>query len=408
MHGPISRKMAKALCAFVLGGTLGLAGCEPPTDTVTELDAAVGGSGGGSSAGGGAATGGSGGGSAGSGGGTATGGAGGSGGAGGGGGTMGSGGTRATGGVAGSGGATNAGGSGGGSADARADGPFDARDGGAAGGSPGHRRHTCDRRRHGVRRDHGERWRGERRHDWRRRDHGARYGTLPDGGPRSRRGGREGLGRRLRWLAHVRLRVRQGQSEQHFLQRLPGRHQDRDRHRQHQLPRRQRHHEVDLRGQRRDRRQPRAPQSARRRLGAELPAHSAHATGFQLRGQRRQPGRSRRRRRLRDRAQVAARQRAGQRQRRGHGQHLSRRYQAGRHAPVAHRSGAQHPFGRALHAALGVRLRRRRQGRGGGEDRAGHQGRHGRYLGKGPAASDNDSTGVPQLGRLHPERARST
>ena len=67
-------------------------------------------------------------------------------------------------------------------------------------------------------------------------------------------------------------------------------------------------------------------------------------------------------------------QRQGQLPVRLHRQHDRRRRQARRHPPVAHRPGPQHPLRRALHAVPGVRLRRRRQGRGRHEDRR----RHGR------------------------------
>ena len=50
------------------------------------------------------------------------------------------------------------------------------------------------------------------------------------------------------------------------------------------------------------------------------------------------------------------------------GKRLRRRVQARRHAAVAHRPGPQHPRRRALHAVPGLRLRRRRQGRGRHED----------------------------------------
>ena len=72
-------------------------------------------------------------------------------------------------------------------------------------------------------------------------------------------------------------------------------------------------------------------------------------------------------------------------------------YKLNGHAAVAHRSRAQHPRGRALHAVRGLRLRRRRQGRDGGQDRARHQGRHAAaYLKLGPAASDDAHDDLPQ------------
>ena len=53
-----------------------------------------------------------------------------------------------------------------------------------------------------------------------------------------------------------------------------------------------------------------------------------------------------------------------------------RRLQAQRDPVVAHRPRPQHPGRRALHAVPGVRLRRRRPGRGGDEDRRRHPVRH--------------------------------
>ena len=56
-----------------------------------------------------------------------------------------------------------------------------------------------------------------------------------------------------------------------------------------------------------------------------------------------------------------------------HRQRLRRRVQARRHPAVAHRPRPQHPRRRALHPVPGVRLRRRRQGRGRHEDRRRHR-----------------------------------
>ena len=98
--------------------------------------------------------------------------------------------------------------------------------------------------------------------------------------------------------------------------------------------------------------------------------------GVHVQRQRRQRRRRRRRRRLRDHPQVGSVELEGQLAVGLHRQRLHRRVQARRHAAVADRSRAQHPRRRALHAVRGHRLRRRRQGGDGGEDRARDEGRH--------------------------------
>ena len=90
------------------------------------------------------------------------------------------------------------------------------------------------RRRHRLRRRHQLRWLRQLRghHRLRRRDqlrwrHRSRWTTgraFPDGETGPRGGGSKGCEWRLCWLAHVWLRVQQGQPRQRCLQRLPGWH----------------------------------------------------------------------------------------------------------------------------------------------------------------------------------------
>jgi len=71
-----------------------------------------------------------------------------------------------------------------------------------------------------------------------------------------------------------------------------------------------------------------------------------------------------------------------------------RRLPARRHAPVAHRPRAQHPpLGAHYNSVHGLRLRRRREGRDGGQEpRPAARDGTGQFLHTGPAASDNDAT----------------
>jgi hypothetical protein len=82
----------------------------------------------------------------------------------------------------------------------------------------------------------------------------------------------------------------------------------------------------------------------------------------------------------------------------GSPERLRRRLQAQRHPAVADQPGPQHPGRRALHPVPGLRLRRRRRRRGGDEDRRRHRRRA-------PAGHRQRLRGLPQLQRLHPDRA---
>ncbi len=97
--------------------------------------------------------------------------------------------------------------------------------------------------------------------------------------------------------------------------------------------------------------------------------HDAQRRVVHLRRERRLGRRPGRRRLVGDRAEVGPHQRQGQLAVGLHGQRVPRRLQAQRHQAVARRPRPQHPGGRALHPVPGVRLRRRRQGRGGHQDR---------------------------------------
>lgn len=110
-------------------------------------------------------------------------------------------------------------------------------------------------------------------------------------------------------------------------------------------------------------------------------------------------GRHGRRRHVRTRAQVGPVQRQGQLPVRLHRQRVRGRLPPRRHPPVAHRPGPQHPGLRPLHPVPGVRLRRRRPGRGGDEDRRRHQGR--------PRRRDRQfERRSPQLQRVRAQRPR--
>ena len=76
-------------------------------------------------------------------------------------------------------------------------------------------------------------------------------------------------------------------------------------------------------------------------------------------------------------------------------QRLRRRVPAQRHPAVADQPGPQHPRRRALHAVPGLRLRRRRQGRGRDEDGRRHRLRH-------RTGHRQRLRRLPQLLRLHP------
>ncbi|GAA3422130.1 hypothetical protein GCM10018952_71140 [Streptosporangium vulgare] len=98
-------------------------------------------------------------------------------------------------------------------------------------------------------------------------------------------------------------------------------------------------------------------------------------------------------------AQVGAQRRQGQLPVRDHQPGLHRRDQTRRHPAVADQPGPQHPRRRPLHPVPGVRLRWRRPGRGGDEDRR----RHGRR----PRRHHRQRERQPrQLLRLHPGRSR--
>ncbi len=145
-------------------------------------------------------------------------------------------------------------------------------------------------------------------------------------------------------------------------------------------------------------------------LGAKLPAHSPRRPThwpqwWHLQRKRWRPRGSRWRRHPRHRPQVGSVERAGQFQLGRHRQCLPRRIHFGGQAPLAHRPGAQHSRRRALHADVGGRLRRRRQGGSGGQDRAGHQGRHRRLSEQGTGGQRRRQRRVPQQRRLHPDRA---
>ena len=180
-------------------------------------------------------------------------------------------------------------------------------------------------------------------------------------------------------------------SDQRLVQRLSQRHPHRRRHRQHQLPGRGRHGHVDLHRASGDRRRRGRRLGVGDRLGAAVPARAAadparrqhaghlHADaqrGLHLHRQRRQRRRRRRRRALRDHPQVGSDQLEGQLAVGLHRRRVHRRLPPGRDAAVAHRPRAEHPRRRALHPVHGLRLRRRREGGDGGQDRARHQGRH--------------------------------
>ena len=92
-------------------------------------------------------------------------------------------------------------------------------------------------------------------------------------------------------------------------------------------------------------------------------------------------------------------QRQGQLPVRRHRQRVRRRVRAERHAAVADRPGPQHPGRRALHAVPGLRLRRRRQGRGRDEDRGRHPVRH-------RAGDRRRQRRLPEQRRLRADRAR--
>ena len=194
-------------------------------------------------------------------------------------------------------------------------------------------------------------------------------------------------GRRLRRLAHVRLRVRRRQPGERLVQRLPQRRRWSRTSPTAPTTSTRRHRVVDVHG-------------ARGRSAASSGADSETATvwaqqylriplqvppggttpstcptaerGLHLQRQRRQRRRRRRRRPLRDHPQVGSVEREGQLAVGLHRQRVHRRLHADGHAAVAHRSRAQHPRRRALHAVRRLRLRRRRQGRDGGEDGARH------------------------------------
>ena len=75
-------------------------------------------------------------------------------------------------------------------------------------------------------------------------------------------------------------------------------------------------------------------------------------------------------------AQAGARGRATTRRRGTTGETEARGLQARRHVPVADQPRQEHPRGGPLHAVPGLRPRRRRQGRGGLQDRRRHRRRH--------------------------------
>ena len=180
-------------------------------------------------------------------------------------GTTGTGGSVATG-TGGSGGSTGAAGSAGTTGTAGATGTGGASGRGGAGGAAGA---AAERPAAAARPAPAARRRGHDRFgglDGRRQQH-RRQRLLSHGASQPRRRRRDRVGRRLRRLAHVRLRVRRRESGERLVQRLPKRDDGRERHQQHQLPGQQRHVVVDVHGARGHRRHRRAPIPRARRCG---------------------------------------------------------------------------------------------------------------------------------------------
>ncbi|CAG7647456.1 hypothetical protein SBRY_40672 [Actinacidiphila bryophytorum] len=174
---------------------------------------------------------------------------------------------------------------------------------------------------------------------------------------------------------------------QRRLQRLPRRHQGqlRPADRRDRLPRLRRRRRRQLHRAGRGRRQRAGRLTGVAVLRRRLPRRADLAAGrrhhprrrrLHLRGQRRLRRRPRRRRPARSGPEVVPHQLQGQLAVRLHRRHDHGRHHARRHPAVAHRPGPQHPLRRALHAVPGLRLRRRRQGRGRDEDRRRHHRRH--------------------------------